>query len=333
MGAHRGLSFTRASLWLALLVVVLSASVAARAQTAYAVTISPLPGTPDASPHTQISFLGVPAAQIHDIRVTGSRSGTHSGRLRSYASAAGASFLPTRPFTEGERVTVTALAGSAGHSSRVGSSFTVARIARFHINPMGTAPPAKRGATQSFVSDPQLKPPVVRVISDSPGSSNDDVFITTNHGYGQWGPMIFDRAGQLVWFQPAPAHETAMDLQVERYQGQPVLVWWQGLVASIGVGFGRDQIYDSSYRHVATVSAGNGYWADLHDVRITPSGSAFITAYSLVHADLSSISGSRDGILQDALLQEIDIKTGLVMFEWHAYGHVALSDTYSHCYP
>jgi len=132
-----------------------------------------------------------------------------------------------------------------------------------------------------------------------------------------------------VWFQPAPKGNAAMDLKLEHYQGQPVLVWWEGFIPSLGVGFGTDEVYDSDYRPIAQIRAGNGYWADLHDVRITPQGSAFITAYSLVHADLSSAGGSHDGVLLDAILQQIDVKTGLVMFEWHAYHHVALSDSYS----
>jgi hypothetical protein len=77
------------------------------------------------------------------------------------------------------------------------------------------------------------------------------------------------------------------------------------------------------------VSAGNGYSADLHEFQITPQGSAFLTAYTLVDANLSSLGGSAHGTLQDAILQEIDVPTGLVMFEWHAYGHVALSDSYT----
>jgi hypothetical protein len=40
---------------------------AAIAPGASALTISPLNGTPDASPHTQISFLGMPSREIHDI--------------------------------------------------------------------------------------------------------------------------------------------------------------------------------------------------------------------------------------------------------------------------
>ena len=63
------------------------------APSAHAVTISPLPGTPDASPHTQISFLGVPAGEIHQISVVGSRTGSHRGQLRGYDSAPGASFI------------------------------------------------------------------------------------------------------------------------------------------------------------------------------------------------------------------------------------------------
>jgi len=48
------------------------------------VVISPLPGTFDANPATQISFLGAPASHLRNIVVVGSRSGPHGGRLRYY---------------------------------------------------------------------------------------------------------------------------------------------------------------------------------------------------------------------------------------------------------
>ena len=298
------------------------------ASSAHAITISPLPGTPDASPHTQISFLGVPAGEIHQVSVVGSHSGSHSGRLRGYGSAPGASFLLARGFSEGESVRVSALVGSTGHQQHVGSSFTIARLAHYHFTPMSTkAPPATPGMVQSFVSQPNLKPPMVSVITDTPPASPDDVFIAANGSYPQRGPMIFNRAGQLVWFKPIPAGKAAMDLQVERYDGAPALVWWQGYIG-LGVGFGSDEIYGQNYQRIASVNAGNGYQADLHDIQITPSGAAFITAYSIVEANLSSVGGPARGALQDAIVQEIDIKTGLVMFEWHAYGHVALDDSY-----
>jgi len=299
---------------------------------AAAVTVSPLNGTPDASPRAQISFLGVPASEIHDVSVVGSRSGRHSGRLKSYVTAPGASFLPSRGFVQGEHVTATARVGSGAHAQRVSTSFTVAVPSDYPPEYGQPSDLHEAALEQSFVSAPSLHPPSVFVSSDSPEATPGDVFITPSHGYGQNGAMIFNGQGQLVWFQPVPAGYTATDLQEESYKGQPVLVWWQGRVANnLGVGFGEDEVYDSAYQHVATIEAGNGYRADLHEAQITPQGSAFITAYTLVDANLSSLGGSSHGILQDAVLQEIDVPTGLVMFEWHAYGHVELR--YSHTRP
>jgi hypothetical protein len=305
----------------ALFVLVLTA-VAARAST---VTISPLAGTRDASAQTQISFLGAPASQIHDVSVVGSRSGAHTGRLKSYASAAGASFLPFHPFVAGEQVMVRALLGH----TQMTSDFTVAYPDNYDYSSSASAAHAKPAAAQSFVSEPTLQPPPVSIDFDTPQAAPGDVFLTFAHGAGQSGPMIVDGSGQLVWFKPAPKGITATDFQVERYEGKPVLVWWQGAIPSLGIGFGTDEIYDSHYHPLAQIRGANGYRTDLHDVQITPHGSAFITSNTLVHADLASGGGPREGVLIDSLVQEIDIKTGLVMFEWHSYGHVALSESYS----
>jgi Arylsulfotransferase (ASST) len=302
---------------------------AAPAWAAAPVTISPLPGTPDASPRSQISFLGAPASELRDVSVVGSRSGRHRGRMESYATAPGASFLPAVGFTPGERVTASAVVG-AGGDARVSSTFTVAVPSGFRAQSGKGSYLTRPGLVQSFASAPDLHPPALFVTADSPSATRGDIFFTPTAGYGQAGAMIVNERGQLVWFQPAPAGDDATDLQVETYRGRPALVWWQGKVPSeLGVGFGEDEIYNSSYEHVASVRAGNGAQADLHEFQLTPQGSAFITAYSLVDADLAPYGGARAGTLQDAALQEIDVPTGLVMFEWHAYGHVALSDSYS----
>src|ERR1700676_3654861 len=88
-----------------LVVLWLLATLGLGAQTATAtVTISPAAGTPTAMPQTQISFLGASAATLSSLSVVGSKSGRHGGRLRSYASRTGASFLPSKPFIAGEHV-------------------------------------------------------------------------------------------------------------------------------------------------------------------------------------------------------------------------------------
>jgi hypothetical protein len=307
-----------------------SAALAAFSASALALTISPLNGTPDASPDTQISFLGTPAGQISNVSVVGSRSGTHSGSVRSYASAPGASFVPARGFSEGERVTVSASVGPRGHVTRVGTSFTVARLVSYPLPAAKPSPPAKAGANQSFVSAPSLQPPSVTITTNTPAAAGagSDIFLTTDANYGQDGAMIIDGSGRLIWFQPAAKGDAVEDLQAQSYAGKQVLTYWQGHI-DLGVGFGSDQILGTNYQSLGSVAAGNGYDADLHELKLTPQGSAYLTAYTLVRADLSSVGGSKDGALQDAVVQEVDVKTGLVMFEWHAYGHVAVGDSYA----
>ncbi len=315
---------------IALLVLLAALVLPAPALAGVAVSVSPLNGTPDASPDSQISFLGVPASQIANVSVTGSRSGRHSGHLKAYASAPGASFLPDHAFAQGESVTASALVGPKGHQQSVRTTFSVERLADYSVESGTPFEITGHGLEQSFQSAPTLKPPVVRVTANNPGAAPGDIFFTPTHGYGQTGTMILDPQGRLVWFHAVPKGDDATDFQVESYRGEPVLVWWEGVIPSrLGVGFGRDEIVSSSYKPIATVNAGNGYQADLHDFQITPQGSAFLTAYSLVSANLSSVGGPSDGILQDAIMQEVDISTGLVMFEWHADGHVALDDSYA----
>ncbi len=163
----------------------------------------------------------------------------------------------------------------------------------------------------------------------APGAAVGDIFLSPDSSPGQWGPLIMSPSGQVVWFDPVPVGQIGMDFQLERYQGQPALVWWQGYISPLGVGSGTDEIYNSSYQPIAQITGGNGYRADLHEIQITPQDTAFITAYAFVAADLRSAGGAANGELLDSIVQEIDVKTGLVMFEWHSYGHVALTDSYT----
>jgi hypothetical protein len=310
---------------------VAGAVAATTAPPAPAVTISPLPGTPDATPSTQISFLGATAAELHDIEVVGSRSGAHPGRLAGYKTAAGASFLPSRGFDEGERVSVTAVLGSGASRRRIGTSFTVAHLYSLPSEPLPKRPADSPSDVQGFHSRHDLSPPVVDVTVPATNPSAGDIFITPATGPGQDGPMILEPNGALVWFKPVPTGVSTSDLRVQQFEGKPVLTWWEGQIID-GHGRGDDYIYNSAYEPVATVHAGNGLQADLHEFDLTPQGTALISAYEPIHANLSSIGsppGPSDGLLNDCVVQEIDVRTGLVMFEWHALGHVPLSYSYA----
>src|SRR6185437_14121917 len=129
-------------------------------------------------------------------------------------------------------------------------------------------------------------------------------------------------------FKPASKGNSVTNLQVTSYQGKPVLAYWEGHI-DLGVGFGNDTLLGTNYKPVATIHAGNGYFADLHELQLSPQGSAYLTAYTLVRADLRSVDGAKNGALQDAVVQQVDVPTGLVMYEWHAYGHVSIGDSYA----
>ena len=302
------------------------------------VTVSPIPGTEDASPVTQISFLGGSGTQVAYVRVIGSRSGSHSGRLKVYSTGTGESFLPLHPFVAGERVTVHALVsagGAAGAPSQSASTtFTIAHQAtvsqkEFPINP------GDPHAIQRYVSAPTLTPSTVRITTPgaggapSNGASPGYLFLAPYQGEGTAGPMIAEQNGALVWFHPLPAGEESTNFEVQSYEGKPVLTWWQGRILEVGFGEGEDVIYNTSYQPVAHVRAGNGYKADLHEIRLTPQGTAWIDVFDPIHMNLSALHGSSDGVVNDSVVEEIDIKTGLVMWEWHALGHVALSESHN----
>jgi hypothetical protein len=297
---------------------------------ASALTLSPLPGTPSAEPGTQISFLGASAGALSRISVVGSASGRHKGRLRSYAASTGASFVPSKPFTPGERVRVRAMLRTGNRSRAVSTYFTIGQP---FAPPSGGFPatPGTPADVQSFQSEPALHPPRVTV-HQAAGSSNAPGYILAAPflGPGQWGPMIFDNAGNLVWFRPVPAGEDAADLQTQTFHGSTALTWWQGRTLILGYGQGVGMVVDSSYKTVAVVKAGNGLQMDEHEFTLLPNGSALVLAYQPVAQNLASVGAPASGASAvDCIVQQVDVRTGLVMWEWHSLGHVPLTDSYS----
>ncbi|MGL6278453.1 MAG: arylsulfotransferase family protein, partial [Gaiella sp.] len=181
----------------------------------------------------------------------------------------------------------------------------------------------------SFVSRPDLRPPVVDVLRADTSPVGGHLFLCPftlpNAPAGEdAGALIVDARGTPLWFRPlSPALH--MDLKVQRLRGKPVLTWWAGTVFG-GYG-GSFAIADASYRIVGRVRAGNGYLADLHDIVLTSRGTALITIYNEVKADLTSIGGSVEGRLVEGIVQEIELRSGRVLFEWHSLDHVALEES------
>ncbi len=291
------------------------------------VDVSPAPETDTANAHTQISFLGVPAAEINEVSVVGQRSGNHAGRLQGYSQGDGASFVPGTPFQAGERVNVRAEIGSGNGRRPIAFQFRVDTPYSTASTPAFGNPQAAPADYQSFYTMPGVQAPVLTVTVADRDPAAGDILTTNGPGPGQYGPLIYTPQGKLVWFERLSGGEAAEDLNEQTYEGRRALTWWKGKVLSLGFGQGEDIVMSSSYQTVARIPGGNGLKADLHDFQIAPHDISYTTAYNPIRCDLSSIKGSSDGAIVDTAIQEIDMKTGLVRWEWHSLDHVGAAES------
>jgi Arylsulfotransferase (ASST) len=193
----------------------------------------------------------------------------------------------------------------------------------------GQSAPPPPPPYQHFLTRPGLRPPLVTILHPASGTAPGLIFLAPKRKVAQDGPMIIDDRGQVVWFDPLPA-KGVTDFKVQRYQGRPVLTWWQGQVAKGGYSGSASgyMIMDSSYHVIKVVHAGNGLTGDIHDFQLTPSGTALMTIFHKVPYDLSSIGGPKQGYVLEGVVQEVSLQTGRVLFEWHSLDHVAPSESY-----
>ena len=308
--------------------------------------VFPVPGTQTASPRTELTFRGVDTGDLEAVEVVGERSGPRRGQVREHADGEGASLVFTEPFAGSEEVTVRTeldLAGAREGDFRfatvprpeegLGSgSPPPERLLRQYTDQEGDQPPSSSAPT--YRSRPDLRPPEVEIFERSPGRTAPGlVFHAPKKVFGapeqpgvQTGPMILGADGEPVWFAELDGGNVA-DFRAQELGGEPVLTWWQGR-SVLGSGEGELAILDASYRPITRVRAGNGYRFDFHETLITAQGTLLGLVYNPVDRDLSSVGGPRDGRAIDSIVQEVDIETGRVLFEWHSLGNVGLQESY-----
>lgn len=150
----------------------------------------------------------------------------------------------------------------------------------------------------------------------------DDVFVTPTSAAGTSnGAQIIDAAGRTVWFHQAAAGTVDADFRTQTLHGRPVLTFWEGKNFG-GLSDGTDYIYDDHYRLIGSVHAGPGLTTDGHEFLVTDRGTAWVLSYDTATADLSSIGGPAQQSVIDGIVQEIDIRTGQVLFSWNSAEHV-----------
>ncbi len=232
--------------------------------------------------------------------------------------------------------TALAVAGGrgAGHLLASGARVSTSRAGAERAGNVGPLPAGR------FRTAPDLVPPDLQIAHLGAATDSGSVMVTPSllpgvrgldqagavaTGKGQMGLMILDVTGEIVWFQPSAQLTT--NLQVQQYRGRPVLTYWQGKIVN-GIGYGEGHLLDASYRSVATIKAVKGLQVDLHELTITPQNTALVTAYREQPADLSAIGGPAKSSVFEGVIQEIDIETGKLLFEWQSLDHVGVDESY-----
>jgi hypothetical protein len=284
------------------------------------VSVYPAPGTPVASDKTTISFRGLKPKHLGRIKVVGAKSGVHGGKRVRHSDGRGVSFNPRRKFVRGELVRV--YTGKRIKRARNGD-FRF-RIGRFYGSDDRKGGPGTPPTTDGLRSRPDLKPPVLKVEKTTDQAAPGKLFLAPKED----GLTIADNFGRISWFRPTGfggTGESVYNFQAQEYRGKPVLTYWKGASTSTGFSqIGTFEILNRKYNRIARFQPKNGYRADIHEFDISPRNTALVLSYRGVYWNTSSVGGPKKAKVLDNVVQEIDIKTGAVMFEWHSLGNVGL---------
>ncbi|MGA7160226.1 MAG: aryl-sulfate sulfotransferase [Bacteroidota bacterium] len=328
-----------------------SAQAAGRKSVVY---LSPLPDSRHLSPNTNIIIRTIgtlDSSIIQDssfISLRGSESGEHSWRCALSDDERTIVFTPTRPFTQGERVTVQTI-----RQFRTREGFTIGPFSfEFEI---GFQPPVSQLLTQQDVDYPVDAPSAVRsekanyrplstsfAQSDSMPKDFPLPFIThlerSSSGKIFLGTFKSGRAGahqEFITYIPSD-EEYVMILDSK---GIPMR--WKK-TASENMGFtlqpnGHFTYYDASLKYfveldsslnvVTNYQCGNGYTTDLHELRILGNGHALLMGNDPEIVDMSKIvqGGNSNATVWGMVIQELDQEKN-VIFQWRSFDHFLVTD-------
>lgn len=289
------------------------------------VSVFPSPTTKYASDDTTFSFRGIKPRNLGRVRVVGAKSGVKRTTRLRHSDGRGVSVVPKGLFKRGEDVRV--YTKRKIKLTRKGD-FKVT-IGQFYGNDDKNAvPPGGVSPNPALKSRPDLRPPDLNVITPGTEALPGKVL----YAPGQFGMAIADNYGRTNWFRPVSfggKGDRVANFQKQKYRGKPVLTYWKGAnTVQSFTQLGTYDILNNKYKKIASVDMGNGYKPDLHEFHITPRNTALVLAYRGVKADLSKFGGQKDDRVLDNIVQEVDIKTGAVLFEWHALDAIGFGASY-----
>lgn len=138
---------------------------------------------------------------------------------------------------------------------------------------------------------------------------------------GKGGPAIFSSKDLSLVYANTNFSRT-FDVRSQEKSALKYLTFIEG---------GYCHILDSTYHKRWSITAerlGGNTDADIHECQFTGQGTAIISAYQDIKYNMTTIGGAVDGLLADAVFQEVVIDSNRVTNVWRASNHFPLTDTY-----
>ena len=270
--------------------------------------------------------------------VSGSSSGSHPGRLVLSGDPRTVIFKPDIPFTAGEKVTVkvngnlkTVFGKTVSFAEF--SFFTAKKDLNINAKPgiIREAELRAAGFASGLNYDSGPKPLQKTTEQDTPSDypplkvdTSDD----PSSGY------LF-----LASYAPGSSSQYATYLIVSDNEGNPVFsrknkglitdfkLQPSGVVTYFDEGRHKHYVMNTSMNIIDSVTCGNGYSNNAHELRMLPDGRIFLLCDDIETVDMSKIVEGGDTAAQVTgnVIQELD-KDGNVIFQWRTWDHYKITD-------
>lgn len=182
---------------------------------------------------------------------------------------------------------------------------------------------------QVYKSSDVVSPMFSVIAWNTSAMSTGPSMLFTNIDYNASYAYIFNSSDMSLVYM-GPAERTIYNVRPQTYNGAQYLVYWQGELYGGGHAEGHCLMFDETYTLKYNLSTvGLSVEVDLHECQLTPHGTALITAYEPTQYDLSSVGGKTNDTLLDSVMQEIDVETNELRFEWRASWHFPVTASYS----
>jgi len=316
----KNFNFTVAAILYSFLFITYSTLISAQSVSNFEY-VNPIPNSSYASVKTCIlirqgSVINKASLNASLIRVVGTKSGTHTGKLSISDDNKTIIFTPDTYFQTDEDVTVTL---NKGITTRSGISVSNLEF-RFHtsknISTFSFSPISQNNSPNNLLSkvettrDSALPSNLPRiVINKSNNPSAGYLFISPSPYL-----MIVDNEGTPVFYRNVGG--TIYDFD---FQADGELTYYIYPVDCYGL--------DSSLNQVRTFNTVGGYTPDVHELRVLPDSSYYILGKRNVYVNMDTVvsGGQPNADIIDGALQEFD-KSGNLIFEWDAINHYNLTD-------